>query len=63
VPGFIDMHVHVCGGGGEAGPSSRTPEARLSELLLAGITTVCGILGTDSVSRSQVGLTQVACPC
>ena len=57
------MHVHVCGGGGEAGPSSRTPEARLSELLLAGITTVCGILGTDSVSRSQVGLTQVVCPC
>ena len=54
VPGFVDMHVHVCGGGGEAGPSSRTPEARLSELLLAGITTVCGITGTDSVSRSQV---------
>ena len=26
VPGFIDAHVHICGGGGEAGPASRTPE-------------------------------------
>lgn len=55
VPGFVDMHVHVAGGGGEAGPASRTPEARLSELLLAGITTVVGLTGTDSVSRSQAG--------
>lgn len=54
VPGFIDMHVHVCGGGGEAGPASRTPEAALSQLLRAGITTVVGVTGTDSVSRSQV---------
>ncbi len=54
VPGFVDMHVHAAGGGGEAGPSSRTPEAQLSELLRAGITTVVGTTGTDSVSRSQV---------
>lgn len=52
-PGFLDMHVHVAGGGGEAGPSSRTPEARLSKLLLGGTTTVVGTTGTDSVSRSQ----------
>lgn len=56
VPGFIDMHVHVCGGGGEAGPASRTPEAALSQLLRAGITTVVGVTGTDSVSRSQENL-------
>ena len=25
-PGFIDQHVHLIGGGGEAGPHTRTPE-------------------------------------
>lgn len=28
--GFIDQHVHLIGGGGEAGPHTRTPEVRLS---------------------------------
>ncbi|KAL4857172.1 Isoaspartyl dipeptidase [Chlorella vulgaris] len=56
VPGFVDLHVHVCGGGGEAGPASRTPEAALSELLAGGLTTVVGVTGTDSVSRSQPNL-------
>lgn len=53
VPGFIDAHVHLCGGGGEAGPRSRTPEIQLSQLTQAGITTVIGCLGTDAVSRSM----------
>lgn len=52
VPGFIDAHVHICGGGGEAGPSSRTPEIQLTHLTRGGTTTVVGCLGTDSVSRS-----------
>ncbi|TGE36835.1 beta-aspartyl-peptidase [Desulfosporosinus fructosivorans] len=56
VPGFIDAHVHICGGGGEAGPSSRTPEIQLSELTRGGITTVVGCLGTDSISRSMTEL-------
>jgi len=56
VPGFIDAHVHICGGGGEAGPSSRTPEIQLSQLTRGGITTVVGCLGTDSVSRSMAEL-------
>lgn len=56
VPGFIDAHVHICGGGGEAGPSSRTPEIQLSQLTLGGTTTVVGCLGTDSVSRSMAEL-------
>lgn len=38
--GFIDCHVHVTGGGGELGPESRCPEAKLSELIDAGVTTV-----------------------
>ena len=53
VPGFIDAHVHICGGGGEAGPASRTPEIQLSQLTRGGTTTVVGCLGTDSVSRSM----------
>ena len=53
VPGFIDAHVHICGGGGEAGPASRTPEINLSQLTRAGTTTVVGCLGTDSISRSM----------
>jgi len=56
VPGFIDAHVHICGGGGEAGPASRTPELQLSQLTRSGITTVVGCLGTDSVSRSLAEL-------
>lgn len=53
VPGFIDAHVHICGGGGEAGPASRTPEIQLSQLTREGTTTLVGCLGTDSVSRSM----------
>lgn len=56
VPGFIDAHVHICGGGGEAGPASRTPELQLSQITRSGITTVVGCLGTDSVSRSLAEL-------
>ena len=51
IPGFIDVHQHVIGGGGEAGFISRTPEAHLSQIVKAGITSLVGILGTDSVGR------------
>ena len=27
--GIIEMHVHMTGGGGEAGPASRCPEAQV----------------------------------
>lgn len=55
-PGFIDQHVHLIGGGGEAGPTTRTPEVTLSRLTEAGITTVIGLLGTDSVTRHPESL-------
>lgn len=42
VPGLIDMHVHVAGGGGEMGPVSRQP---LGVLVDAEIATVVGIVG------------------
>lgn len=51
VPGFMDLHVHLIGGGGEAGPASRVPEITLSKITEAGITTVVGVLGTDNVFR------------
>ena len=56
VPGFIDPHVHVLGGGGEGGPATRVPEISLTDLTLAGVTTVVGVLGTDNVSRSAEAL-------
>ena len=56
VPGFIDLHVHLIGGGGEDGPTSRVPEIALSDLTRAGITTVAGVLGTDNVTRSPEAL-------
>ncbi|MDR0879663.1 MAG: beta-aspartyl-peptidase [Clostridioides sp.] len=51
-PGFIDNHVHIAGGGGEGSFHTRTPEIQLSELIKAGITTVVGLLGTDTMTRS-----------
>jgi len=55
VPGFIDQHVHLSGGGGEGGPTTRTPDIRLSDLTTAGITTAIGLLGTG-VTRSMEAL-------
>jgi beta-aspartyl-dipeptidase (metallo-type) len=56
VPGFIDPHVHITGGGGEGGYASRTPEINIVDIVQAGVTTVVGCLGTDSVTRSHGGL-------
>lgn len=56
VPGFIDGHVHILGGGGEGGFSNRTPETTLSILTKAGVTTVVGVLGTDGVGRDMNAL-------
>jgi len=56
VPGFIDSHVHLQGGGGEGGFSTRTPEASLSDITTAGVTTVVGCLGTDGTARDVVSL-------
>ncbi|MCI6466234.1 MAG: beta-aspartyl-peptidase [Faecalicatena sp.] len=56
VPGLIDQHVHVTGGGGEGGFHTRTPELQLSELISSGITTVVGLLGTDGTTRSVENL-------
>lgn len=56
VPGYIDLHVHITGGGGEQGPASRVPESYLTAFTLNGITTVVGLLGTDGITRSLENL-------
>lgn len=60
VPGFIDQHVHITGGGGEGGFATRCPELRLEEAVAAGVTTVVGLVGTDSISRSPGALLATA---
>lgn len=56
IPGLIDQHIHITGGGGEGGFNTRVPEIGLSKLIEAGITTVVGLLGTDSETRSVENL-------
>ena len=55
-PALVDQHMHILGGGGETGPSSRIPEIMLSEILTAGIGTAVGLLGADGVTRSVSAL-------
>jgi beta-aspartyl-dipeptidase (metallo-type) len=56
VPGLVDSHVHILGGGGEGGPATRAPELRIEDALSAGVTTVIGCLGTDGVTRHMSSL-------
>lgn len=56
IPGLIDNHVHITGGGGEGSFKTRVPEITLSKLIEGGITTVVGLLGTDSTTRSVENL-------
>ena len=56
VPGLVDAHVHVTGGGGESGPASRVPPVALTELTTAGVTTCVGLLGTDTTTRTMESL-------
>ncbi len=55
-PGFIDLHVHITGGGGEGGFTTRTEEAKAEDILKYGITTVVGVLGADGVTRNMPNL-------
>jgi beta-aspartyl-dipeptidase (metallo-type) len=55
-PGFIDQHVHITGGGGQAGYSSMVPEVQMSELIACGTTTVVGLLGTDGFVKELTTL-------
>lgn len=56
IPGLIDLHAHLTGGGGEAGFGSRVPRLEPSRFWGAGITTAVGLLGTDDVTRTPADL-------
>jgi len=56
VPGFIDSHVHITGGGGEGSYRTRTPELQLTDATLSGITTLVGVIGTDGTTRTMTNL-------
>ena len=60
IPGLIDCHVHLTGGGGEAGPETRVPPLALTRMTTGGVTTAVGVLGTDDAIRSPAELVTVA---
>ena len=56
LPGIVDSHVHLLGGGGEGGPATRAPEIRIEDIVGSGVTTVIGCLGTDGITRHPSSL-------
>lgn len=52
LPGFIDSHTHITGGGGEAGFATQVPPVPISQFTGVGVTTVVGLLGTDDTTRT-----------
>jgi len=56
LPGLIDTHVHILGGGGEGGPATRAPEIGIEDIVESGVTTVVGCLGTDGLTRHMGSL-------
>lgn len=55
-PGLIDPHEHLAGGSAEHGFNTQTPEIYASEIVSAGITTVVGVLGSDTTEITPSGL-------
>ncbi|MDQ3284105.1 MAG: amidohydrolase family protein, partial [Acidobacteriota bacterium] len=55
-PGLIDCHIHLIGGSGEEGFASATGPISKDELLRAGTTTVIGLLGTDTTTKTLPSL-------
>ncbi len=56
IPGLIDCHVHLTGGGGEGGFRTRVPPVPLSAFTRGGTTTVVGVTGTDDTTREPGAL-------
>ena len=56
VPGLIDCHSHVIGGSGEKGWGTASAALSSQELFAAGITTVVGLLGTDTTTKTLPSL-------
>ena len=60
IPGLVDCHVHLTGGGGEGGFRTRVPPLPVSVFTRGGTTTVVGVLGTDDTTRSTASLLAAA---
>lgn len=56
VPGLVDSLAHIIGGGGEGGFRTRTPELDADDAFASGVTTLVGVLGTDSITRTLTNL-------
>jgi beta-aspartyl-dipeptidase (metallo-type) len=56
VPGLVDGHVHIVGGGGNEGYATRIPELWVGEVAAAGITTVVAPPGLDMVTKTLEGI-------
>lgn len=56
IPGLIDSHVHILGGGGEGSYRTRTPEITLTDITTGGVTTAVGCIGTDGTTRNMASL-------
>ena len=55
-PGLIDCHSHLIGGSGEKGWGTASAALTAQELFAAGITTVAGLLGTDTTTKTLPAL-------
>src|ERR687891_440456 len=60
IPGLVDCHVHLTGGGGEAGMHTRVPPLQLSRLTAGGGTSAIGFVGTDDTGRTPAQLVGTA---
>lgn len=56
IPALVDQHVHVTGGGGEGGMTTRCPELDIRDIIESGVGTLVGLLGTDAITRSVENL-------
>lgn len=61
IPGLIDGHVHITGGGGEAGFKSQVPPLQMSTIARNGVTTIGAMLGTDDITRKPESVYARAC--
>ena len=60
LPGLVDCHAHLTGGGGEAGYHTRMPPVPFARFVRGGTTTVIGLLGTDDCTRTTSSLIATA---
>lgn len=56
IPGLIDSHVHINGGGGIGYRTTRCSDISIDTLIKAGVTTAIGCLGVDCTTKSLEGL-------